>query len=83
MQEQASNHLTLLRSKAVVVSGYGTAMIAYRAVERNVYNRVRRFLVERHKVQSRGIHRFPSERVFGELGVMLPRPIKPAVQRVP
>jgi len=62
---------------------YGTTMIAYRAVERNVYNRVRRFLVERHKVPSRGISRFPSERVFGELGVMLPRPIKPVVQRVP
>ncbi len=62
---------------------YGTTMIAYRAVERNVYNRTRRFLVERYKVQSRGIRRFPSERVFGELGVMLPRPIKPAVLRVP
>ena len=62
---------------------YGTTMIAYRAVERNVYNRVRRFLVERHKVRSRGIRRFPSERVFGELGVMLPRPMKPAVLRVP
>ncbi|MBW2580904.1 MAG: group II intron reverse transcriptase/maturase [Deltaproteobacteria bacterium] len=62
---------------------YGTTMIAYRAVERNVYNRVRRFLVERHKVRSRGIHRFPSERVFGELGVILPRPIKPAGLRVP
>ena len=62
---------------------YGTTMIAYRAVERNVYNRVRRFLVERHKVPSRGISRFPSQRVFGELGVMLPRPIRPAVQRVP
>ena len=62
---------------------YGTTMIAYRAVERNVYNRVRRFLVERHKVRSRGIRRYPSERVFGELGVMLPRPIRPTVQRVP
>jgi RNA-directed DNA polymerase len=62
---------------------YGTTMIANRAVERNVYNRVRRFLVQRHKVPSRGINRFPSERVFGELGVMLPRPIRPAAQRVP
>jgi len=62
---------------------YGTTQIAYRAVERNVYNRVRRFLVSRHKVQSRGIHRFPSERVFGELGVLLPRPMKRAVRRVP
>ncbi len=47
------------------------------------YNRVRRFLVSRHKVRSRGIHRFPSERVFGELGVMLPRTRKYAARRVP
>ncbi|MGV7223995.1 MAG: group II intron maturase-specific domain-containing protein, partial [Nitrospinales bacterium] len=62
---------------------YGTTQIAYRAVERNVYNRVRRFLVSRHKVRSRGIHRFPSQRVFGELGVLLPRPRKFAARRVP
>ncbi len=62
---------------------YGTTQIAYRAVERNVYNRVRRFLVCRHKVRSRGVHRFPSERVFGELGVKLPRPRKYATRRVP
>ena len=53
---------------------YGTTQIAYRAVERNVYGRVRRFLVCRHKVRSRGIQRCPSGRVFGELGVLLPRP---------
>ena len=29
-------------------------------------------------MRSRGIHRFPSERVFGELGVILPRPMKTA-----
>ncbi|MBW2481156.1 MAG: group II intron reverse transcriptase/maturase [Deltaproteobacteria bacterium] len=62
---------------------YGTTQIAYRAVERNVYNRARRFLVSRHKVRSRGIHRFPSERVFGELGVLLPRPMKYVARRVP
>ena len=62
---------------------YGTTQIAYRAVERNIYNRVRRFLVCRHKVRSRGIQQFPSERVFGELGVMLPRPRKYAARRVP
>lgn len=61
---------------------YGTTQIAYRAVERNVYNRVRHFLVCRHKVRSRGIHQFPSERVFGDLGVMLPRPKRYATRRV-
>jgi RNA-directed DNA polymerase len=62
---------------------YGTTQIAYRAVERNVYNRVRRFLVCRHKMRSRGIQQFPSERVFGEFGVILPRPRKYAARRVP
>lgn len=62
---------------------YGTTQIAYRAVERHVYSRVRLFLVKRHKVRSRGIHRFPSEMVFGELGVLLPRPMKTVARRVP
>jgi len=62
---------------------YGTTQIASRAVERNVYNRVRLFLVDRHKVRSRGIHRFPSEKVFGELGVLLPRSMMIAARRVP
>lgn len=62
---------------------YGTTQIASRAVERNVYNRVRRFLVERHKVRSRGIRQFPSEKVFGEIGVLLPRSIMVAARRVP
>lgn len=62
---------------------YGWTQPAYRGVERNIYNRVRRFLVSRHKMRSRGIRRFPSERVFGELGVLLPRPRKYAERRVP
>ena len=62
---------------------YGSTQIAYRAVERNVYDRVRLFLVARHKLHSRGIHRFPSEKVFGELGVLLPRPMNTAAHRVP
>ena len=62
---------------------YGWTQPAYRGVERNVYNRVRRFLVQRHKMQSRGNRRFPSERVFGELGVLLPRPMKCVARRVP
>jgi RNA-directed DNA polymerase len=62
---------------------YGWTQPVYRGVERNVYNRVRNFLVQRHKVRSRGISRFPSEVVFGELGVLLPRPIRTAARRVP
>jgi RNA-directed DNA polymerase len=48
---------------------YGTRLMAYRAVDHHVYERVRQFLRRRHKVPSRGTRRFPIARVFGELGV--------------
>jgi RNA-directed DNA polymerase len=48
---------------------YGTRLMAYRAVDHYVYERVRHFLRRRHKVPSRGTRRFPAEVVFGELGV--------------
>jgi len=50
--------------------GYGTRLIAYRAVDNHVYHSVRRFLVRRHKVRSRGTNRFSDEVVFGERGVL-------------
>jgi len=65
----------LLRGWSAYFS-HGTTQIAYRAVERSVYERVRKFLVQRHRVSSRGIQRFPAERVFGEMGVFLPRPLR-------
>ena len=49
---------------------YGTRLMAYRAIDHHVYDRVRHFLVRRHKVPSRGTHRFPAEAVFGALGVL-------------
>jgi RNA-directed DNA polymerase len=61
---------------------YGWTQPVYRGVERNVYNRVRNFLVQRHKMRSRGIRRFPSEVVFSELGVLLPRPMRTTARRV-
>jgi RNA-directed DNA polymerase len=64
----------LLRGWSAYFS-HGTTQPAFRAVERSVYDRARLFLVHRHKVRSRGITRFPSERVFGGMGVFLPRPI--------
>ena len=48
---------------------YGTRLLAYRAVDNDVYQSVRHFLRRRHKVPSRGTRRFPAEQVFGELGV--------------
>jgi RNA-directed DNA polymerase len=49
---------------------HGTRLPAYRAVDNHVYDRVRRFLVRRHKVPSRGTNRFPREAVFGALKVV-------------
>jgi len=48
---------------------YGTRLLAYRAVDHYVYERVRHFLRRRRKVPSRGTKRFPAEVVFGKLGV--------------
>ena len=50
--------------------GYGTRLQAYRAVDAHVYDRVRNFLVKRHKAPGRGTQRFPHDFVFGELGVL-------------
>src|SRR5436190_11326257 len=49
---------------------YGTRLMAYRAVDNHVHDRVRHFLVRRHKVPSRGTKRYPDGVVFGELGVL-------------
>ncbi len=65
----------LLRGWSAYFS-HGTTQPAFRAVERCVYDRTRLFLVHRHKVRSRGITRFPSEKIFGKMGVFLPRPIR-------
>jgi RNA-directed DNA polymerase len=52
---------------------HGTRLMADRAVENHVYDRVHHFLVQRHKVQGRSHRRFPREDVFGELGVLAVR----------
>jgi RNA-directed DNA polymerase len=50
--------------------GYGTRLMAYRAVDNYVYDRVRNFLRHRHKVSSLGTSRFSDAVVFGRLGVL-------------
>jgi RNA-directed DNA polymerase len=59
----------LLRGWSAYFS-YGTRLVAYRAVDNHVYDSVRRYLVRRHKVKSRGTSRFSDEVVFGERGVL-------------
>ena len=80
---EVRNRLNALLRGWCTYFNYGTAQIAYRAVGRNVYERVRLFFVRRHKVRARGIRRFSSERVFGELGVFFPRSMKSASRRGP
>jgi RNA-directed DNA polymerase len=50
--------------------GYGRRLMAYRAVDQYVYERVRDFLRRRHKVSSRGTTRFSDTYVFETLGVL-------------
>src|ERR1700687_268452 len=50
--------------------GYGTRLMAYRAVDHYVYDRVRYFLRHRHKVSSRGTTRFSDAVVYGDLRVL-------------
>jgi RNA-directed DNA polymerase len=59
----------LLRGWSAYFS-YGTRLQAYRAIDNHVYDRVRNFLVKRHKVQGRGTQRFSRDDVFGEFGVL-------------
>ena len=60
---------------------YGTYRRVHRGVDRYVYERVRDFLVRRHKVAGRGTHRFSTDIVYGELSLLrlerLPRTAPP------
>jgi len=49
---------------------YGTRLMAYRAVDKHVYQRTQKFLVQRHKVPTRGTRRFTDRTVFEEMGVL-------------
>jgi RNA-directed DNA polymerase len=49
---------------------YGTLTPAYRAIDNHVMTRAQHFLVQRHRVPSRGTVRFSRDAVFGELGVL-------------
>ena len=48
---------------------YGTRASAYRAVDRYVCDRVRRFLAKRHKEHGRGTRPFSWSEIFGTFGV--------------
>src|ERR1700682_531923 len=50
--------------------GYGTRLMAYRAVDHYVYERVRSFLRRRHKLASSGYVTFSDAVVYGKLGVL-------------
>jgi RNA-directed DNA polymerase len=48
---------------------YGTRLMAYRAIDNFVDQRVRDFLQRRHKVSGRGTRHWPRDVIFGRLGV--------------
>ena len=54
----------------------GTHYVTDRAIEAHLYDRVRNFLVRRHKMPSRSIGPFSKEAVFGDLGVPRPRHLR-------
>ncbi len=60
---------SLLRGWSAYFS-YGTRSRAYRAIDHYVCERVRHFLGRRHKVPGRGTQCFPSDLIFGKLGVV-------------
>jgi RNA-directed DNA polymerase len=49
---------------------YGTRLVAYRAVDNHVANRVRHFLRRRSQLPSRGTRVLANEVIFGSLGVL-------------
>jgi RNA-directed DNA polymerase len=55
--------------------GYGTRLMAYRAVDHYVSDRVRYFLRHRHKISSSGFTIFSDAVVFGKLGVLRMRDV--------
>lgn len=48
---------------------HGSCTTAYRAVDHHVVDRVRAFLVDRHRLDSHGTRRYRYQTVFGELGI--------------
>jgi RNA-directed DNA polymerase len=63
--------------------GYGSRSKAYRSVDQYVFERVRRFLARRHKVQGRGNRRFTFDVIHRELGVLCLQRLPRASRRVP
>ena len=55
----------------------GSHYVTDRAIEAHLYDRVRNFLVRRHKMPSRSIGPFSMEAVFGDLGVPRLRHLRP------
>jgi RNA-directed DNA polymerase len=55
---------------------YGTRTLVYRMVDNFVQTAVRHFLRRRHKLQNRGVMRFPDSVIYGELGVLRLRTVQ-------
>lgn len=79
---QVRNRLNRLLDGWSAYFGYGTLNAAYRAVDRHVCDRVRRFLNRRAQRGGRGARAFSWNDVFGTLGVQRLTRAKPAASAV-
>jgi RNA-directed DNA polymerase len=79
---QVRNRLNGLLAGWSAYFSYGTRAPAYRAVDRHVCDRVRRFLAKRHKANGRGTRGFSWGEIFGELGVLRLTRIRPRATTV-
>ncbi len=68
--EEVRDRLNRVLAGWVNYFSYGTRLMAYRAVDNHVHERVRGFLRRRRKVSSRGTRQFRDQVVFGQLGVL-------------
>lgn len=61
----------------------GTRLMAYRAIDRCVYDQLRGFLRRRHKVSTQGHRRFGDVYLYGDLGVVRMRTLHVGSRRMP
>jgi RNA-directed DNA polymerase len=76
--EEVRDHLNSQLTGWRQYFAYGTIARAYQIVNNYVEKRVRNFLRQRSQHSTRGTRRFPSQKIFGELGVVRLRRPGPA-----
>jgi RNA-directed DNA polymerase len=68
-EDEVIAHLNRLLVGWANFFSYGTVTKTYRQIDRYVADRLRRFLVRRHKIQSQGTRQFSNLRLYQEYGL--------------